>query len=72
MSTLFTNIYAYYAHKTATTAVPAADQFAACSFGVRFDNSHRFKNFPFQKDKFIKLIDRLYNSIRIDLSMFRV
>ncbi|KAL3076739.1 hypothetical protein niasHT_035980 [Heterodera trifolii] len=56
LSTLLANINAHFAHATANAAVTAPERFNAIKFG---------------KDRFVKLLDQLHNSLCVDLGMYR-
>ena len=56
MSIILDAITRYYTESGIRTAVSSWERFAACNFG---------------KEKFMKLLDNLYNSLKIDLNMYR-
>ena len=56
MSLVLDSITIYYSETAVTSAVTAWERFSACNFG---------------KDRFAKLLENLYNSIKMDLNMYR-
>ncbi|EDO32050.1 predicted protein [Nematostella vectensis] len=56
ISSLFANINAFFSHTTTNSATSATHRFAATNFG---------------SDKFVKIIDHLHNTLRIDMANYR-
>ncbi|XP_068693233.1 protein unc-13 homolog B-like isoform X1 [Montipora foliosa] len=56
ISSLLANINAFFSHTTANSATSA---------------SHRFTSTNFGSEKFVKIVDHLYNTLRIDIANYR-